>query len=242
MDPRELAPVPVQVDEDAVDDEVRRYVTGAITPAPRPPWRIENAGQADWCMRRLNDVDRAVQEYSDQITLWSDAKARLARARTWYEARLQDWALANRTDAVKTFPLPHGTVSTTRTGEGIMLVDAERAVEWAQQHAPQAVKTEYSLLVSQLGDDAVIVDMVEAWRGVNAEGEIHVLELVDAVEWTEKRQADAAQLLADTLGDGPWQVTVERSHRAVVDRDGVPVPGLAVRPAKVTAKVRGAGL
>ena len=228
------------VDEDAVMAEVAEFVGqhGAKVPAPvrAEPWRIKSLGEADWAMRRLAEAEARVQQYRDEVALWNDALRRIESAEQFFHDRLTEWALAERTKDRKSFPLAHGTVSTREQGEAIEVVDEDAIVTHAESSADLAgavkVTKKWSLAeMKNLEHPPRIVDMIVAFEAISKEtGETETLEVEPSVFTQSKLDA-----VVEAMGDG-YQVTAI-TERAVVDRFGGVVPGLAVRPKRVTAHV-----
>lgn len=232
MDWDALAAVESPVDEAAVEAELTEYVTGDEVAGPRrEPFRIQSVGAADWCMRRVAEAQRRVQDYKDQVTLWTAALRRVEAAGEWFEARLKEWGVAQRTKDTKTFPLAHGTVRTSSKRAAIIVTDEEAAIAWAEQHCPEAVKTEKSFLVSRVSPAAGIMDCVVAWEAINKEdGELQRIP----VDSPRPLNAEVLEGVRDRMPGHHVEAEVEAM---VVDAAGVPVPGLGVRPGETTATV-----
>lgn len=235
MDWKTVVALPPEVDEDAVAQELVAHVEDKPELAPREPWTIKTLGQADWCMRRVAEAEAIVAELDDEIGRWRAARTRAAAAADWFVARLKEWGLAEReqTPSRATLTVPHGTVSTRKSTERIEVVDEPLAVAWAKQSCEDAVKVEYSLLVSRLGACVRIADMVREWRATRiTTGEVEHQPQQPVVEFTAERLAEVQQRLGDefVVEAGIW--------RMAVDALGVPVPGLGVRGATTTATVR----
>lgn len=139
------------VDEAAVWAEVEVAVDGPGSELRPVPWKITGLGQAGWAMKKLAEL-RAVQaQYDDEIERWRRAQVRVRSAAGWFEDRLKEWAITERTTTIKSFTLPAGTVSTRQAAQPrIIVTNDEAAVAWAEVKCPEAVKVEKSLLVSKL--------------------------------------------------------------------------------------------
>lgn len=232
MDLDKVAGIEPAVDEAAVEAELARYLAGEPEPEGREPWRITTVGQADWAIEQVAAAHRRRQGYQDEIDLWGAALKRLTAAASWLEERLKEWAAANRTDKVKSFPLAHGTVATRASKRAIDVVDEGAAIGWAKTAAPDAVKVEESFLVSMVGDAARIVEVIVAYESIDkATGGI------ERVPTPKPAVFDAAKFerLRARLGDG-YEVRPVMDW-AVLDTADNLVPGLAVRPERVTATV-----
>lgn len=235
MDLEHLAGIEPAVDEDAIQDEVEHYLGGVEL--HREPWKITNIGQADWAMRRVAECRALAERYDGEVLLWQAARGRIDGAVDWFEDRLKEWAIAERTPSVKTLRTAHGTVATRESKPKIAVVDEEAAIVWAKTARPEAVKMTERFLVSEIGDAASIGAVAVAWVATNKQtGEVERIEIAQHKQWTPER----SQIIQDTMGDG-YVVDVEL-QAAVIDVEGVEVPGLAVVDGKVTATVTPLGL
>jgi len=233
-DMQKMLAMPEPVDEPAIMAEVESWVNADedARPARREGWRIESLQQADWVMRKLAEVQTLGLEYQATIEAWKHAYNRIADAGQWFEDRLAEWAILNRTSTVKSFATPHGTVKTRSNPARVVIVDEDAAVEWARAHMPAAVRTSYKLLVSELSDeDAHIGALVTAWVSIHkVTGEQETLPITPVV-FTPELLAD----LQEAIGDE--HVVEAVTEPAVVGRDGKVIPGLDVRPSTVTASI-----
>lgn len=232
MDLDRVAGVEPAVDESDVQAELERYLSGEAEPAGREPWRITTVGQADWALEQVAAAHRRRQGYQDEIDLWTAALKRLTAGAEWLEERLKEWAAAERTDKVKSFPLAHGTVATRKSNRAIDVVDEDAAIEWARSACPDAVKKVESFLKSNVGDAARIAEVIVAYEAVNT-----LTGDVERVPTPKPAVFDAAKFerLRDRLG--PDYTVQPIMDWAVLDQQDLPVPGLAVRPESVTATV-----
>lgn len=236
MDLERVAGVETPVDEDDVQQEVEAYVAGS--PARREPWRITNLGQADWAMRRLAECRALAERYDDELLLWKTARAKISAAGEWFETRLKEWAIEQRTAGVKTIRTAHGTIPTRESKPRISVADEGAAVEWARGACPDAIKKVETLLVSQLGETARIDRVAVAWVGTNKEtGEIERLPTVVIPMPIAEARLSTVQT---KLGDG-YVVEIE-TQPAVVDVEGQPIPGLAITEGSITATVTPLGV
>lgn len=229
------------VDEAVVDAEVEAYIEGHA-PA-REPWAIRTMDEADWCLVRVAKVRALLAEYDDTIALWKNARARMERAAEWHEARLKEWAIDRRAPGMTSVTLGHGTIRTTKRGPAVEIVDEDAAIEWARVAAPEAIRTTESLLVTKLKDVVRIDDVVTGWRVIDREtGE--TIEYMTPAEMAEI--ADGQIVSVEVPGRRVSIVNTDGEHVAtadaelapgVVDAAGVLVPGLSVRPAKISASI-----
>jgi hypothetical protein len=231
MDLERIAAVELPVDEAVIEAELNDYVQGAPLAGRIEPWKITNVGQADWVMRKLADVTAYRQELDDQVSLWQAARDRVKRAGEWFEARLREWAIAQRTKERKTFPLAHGTVGTRESKARITVFDEQLAIEWARKACPGAIKKSESFLISQVTEAkaASIEEFVVAWR------------VTDKATGEQTEHAPGSVVEVDDLRASGHVVEMITELR-VVDAEGKLVPGLGVREAEVTATVTPLGL
>lgn len=229
-----IAGVEAPVDEDVVLAEVEGYVRGWSVEAPRP-WRIETAGQADWAMRRLAETQAHRNEYQQEIVRWKSALEKMVRAGEWFEMRLKEWGIRQRTPSRKTLTTAHGTVATREQKARIEVIDEDEAVAWAAKACPDAVKTTQELLVSKIGDAARILEVIVAFEATMKDtGEMQRLP-VEPVLFTD----EAVAAVQERIGAG---FHVKAITELQVWSDDGPVPGLGVRPGQVTATVNPLGL
>lgn len=235
----QVAGIEPPVDEQAVQQQIESYVAGN-NHVGREPWTITTLGQANWALQRLGEAEAVTRRYADEIALWTSAARRLRLGAGWLEDRLKEWGVVSRTRQTKSFSLAHGTVSTRETPARIVVADEAVAIEWARAACPDAIKREEALLVSRLDGAARIVDVVVGYDAIHGStGEVQRLKItMDA--W---RPVDAMvpQLEDVRSGLDGWTVT-QVTVAAVVDVQGVVVPGLAVKPGEVTATVKALGV
>lgn len=236
MDLERIAGAP-GVDEQSVEAEIDEYLGGDRS-GSREPWSITSLGAADWAMRRYSDALALVQRYDDEIFLWNKAKERIGGAASWFEDRLREWAISERTDKRKSFPLAHGTVS-TRTVPAKARVDDEAVVlEWARTACPDAVDVvpaHERFLISK--STAAVVHVVVAWEAIDkTTGEVQRIDVDPPI-------ADGRERL-ERLRERMPTFTVEAVYDlAVVDgATGLVVPGMSVVPASTSASVKPLGL
>lgn len=239
MELDKIAGLPVEVDENAVENELMAYVDGRQElPMRHEPWSIASLGAADWAFRRLAELRARMRGYDEEIALWTQAKGRLGNAASWFEDRLAEWAVREReaTPKIKTFATAHGTVSTRETKPRIEVVDEEVAIAWAQVHDHAAVKVDTSLLVSKLVV-AHIGQLVVAWRATSKEtGETERIVIEPPKPLTDEWR----QAIVDKIGDAFTVEPVFADY--VLDDNDQPVPGLGVRAGYISPTVTPIGL
>lgn len=238
MDLQRIAGVEPPVDEAAVQEEVAAYLGGVEL--RREPWRITSLGQADWAMRRVAECRALAERYDGEVRLWQAARSKIVGAADWFEDRLKEWAIAERTEANKTIRTAHGTVPTRKSKPKITVVDEGAAIAWAKTACPGAVKVVESFLVSVAdGTGAYIANVPVGWVATNKDtGEVERIPSIDPPDSILIAERLAA--VKERMGDR-WLVEVE-TQPAVVDADGRPVPGLDVTPGRITATVTPLGI
>jgi hypothetical protein len=233
-----IEPAP-PVDVSHVEAELTAFLGGDTPPAElrmRGPFAISDSAQADWCMERLAELDHLARDYADRILLWQEAQKRAVAARAWFETRLSEWAAARRTKTVKSFPLAHGTISTREVQPRVTVVDEDAAVAWAKQHAPDAVKTTHSLLVSKVGDRVRLWTVVTGYNAIHqTTGETQHID-VDPPQLADPKVL--TELRARMEGYTVEPITTVEAR----DDKGRPVPGFGVIDGKVSVTVKPLGL
>lgn len=231
MDLERIAGVEPPVDEDAVHEEVAAYVGGVEL--HREPWKITSLGQADWAMRRFAEARALAQTYQDEIDLWTVPLKKIRAAAGWFEDRLKEWAIEQRTPSLKTIRTAHGTIPTRQSQPKITVVDEAEAIGWGWRVAPDTIKQTEKFLVSAIGDRASIVECVVAYESVDkTTGEVERIPVMGSPVPLVPAMLDQ---LRERMGDG---YTVDAvTEPFVVDVEGMIVPGLTVTPGDVTATV-----
>jgi phage host-nuclease inhibitor protein Gam len=229
MDWSTIAALPAVVDEEQVQAEVEAHLGGR--PAPeREPWKITSIGAADWAMRQLGIAQRTAGEYADQVAMWTEAAARVRSAAAWFDARLKEWAIAERTEQRKSFPLAHGTVSTRKVGASITVVDEDAVIGWARTACPDAIRTVESIIVAPLKAAASIVEHVVAFNATDkATGETERHEVSPVPVDPEK--------IAGLREAMEYHVIEVETVLLAVDSTGKEIPGVEVTPGKISASV-----
>lgn len=231
MDLERITGAPAPVDEQEVGAALAEWMSPTDLAADSAPaWSITSLGAADWAMARVAELRRIEREYADQIALWEAARQRAANGVEFFEHHLEEWALGERTEKRKTFPLAHGTVATREVRPRVIVTDEEAAITWCAKHNPDALRSTTKVLISEV---AVRVGHVVV--GYTAQhkttGEVETVRLPAPKPST----ADDIAVIAARLGDD-W--TVEAiTDLAAIDSDGLPVAGFGVQPGHVSASV-----
>lgn len=232
MDLDRIAGVEPPIDPDLLTQQVRAWMDGD---EDEPALDIADIGTANWCLQVIGEAKQRAQGYDDQIQLWTEAKRRVLGLAEWLELRLEEWAVANRTERTKSFPLAHGTIATRKGSPGIDVVDEPAAIAWAKiNDVAEAVRTTEKLLTSLL-EHVHYGKVVVGYEAIDrTTGEV---ERID-VEPTPPSDL-VLQMMRDKL---PHSNVSAIEVDAVVDDKGHPVPGLAYRTPTVGATVRPLGL
>lgn len=235
MDLERLVGVAPPVDEDAVTAVLQQRLDGM--PVAMPARWVDTPGKADWCAQRLAEVEALARRYRDEVALWTDAVRRVQSVGDWFRDELASWGIAQRTRAVKTVPLAHGTIATRENPARIRVVDEDAAVAWAEVMDADAVKVEKSVLVSKL-TRATLQHVLLGLDVTDTEtGDTHLEAIPADAQLPVKSRTVQAYLDRWAAMNPTWRCEPIIELR-VVDPDGRPVPGLAVVPAEVRATVR----
>jgi hypothetical protein len=251
-------------DEPFTDAELDEVLsTGLDVPEGHPlarvtAWRIESDEDAEWAMRKLVEVVAEREPIDLQHDEWvrrieANRKALvepLSRRQARWELLLEDYVLRVRDASagkVKSIKLPSGKLATTGSDEAVELADEEAVLAWVNT-LPEPERAELlskpKPLVSALRKRAGIVEQ-------------HV------VETRFKARLFCEHLVGmrteDPFPDAPWKAgdevpcetcgtrqrvelveieTEELATKVVLDTTtGEPIPGVTIRPPKVTPRV-----
>lgn len=119
------------------DDESGNEATDRIE-----RWEIEHPGEAAWAMAHVAAATAEIEmhqanydEWRARLDAWLDHTTRRARqTREFFTGHLGRWALANRTDKVKSFELPAGKVTTKAGSVTLEVEDQDLLFEWLDNH------------------------------------------------------------------------------------------------------------
>lgn len=229
---------PAVPDPEAVEEEMWEYVTDAPV-ARDAPWQITSLAAADWAMAKLAELHAAADEYDLMALRYSDAAKRLRKAGQFFNDHLEAWAIAERTDAQKSFPMAHGNVTTSAHKPKAIVDDEAVLIEWARTKAgedvaDQIVKVEESIRLTEWRRLVRVDDLVTEWEAIDkASGETQRVPLTKPVRFTPERLAKVQA----KMGDGFTVTAVTELAVFYLDAD-TPVPGSAVQEAYTTASVK----
>lgn len=233
----------------ALMDMDARFITDSPVTAARR-WTVTDDGAAEWAMRHIVTANAELEKLREQaddwearIHQWFTQRARPLQAKVAFmDAHLERYALARREadEKAKTLTLPSGKVRTTGSSPKVVIVvcadgTTPAAMEWARQHAPEAIETTHRLLVSRLREHVWPHRVVTDARVTTSCG------CVTNVRDDEGLDLPAVGAVTECVPCARPAVVVvveERAHRwVVVDAEGAHVPGVDVDPGAVTAKV-----
>lgn len=215
---------------------------------------------ADTRSQQLDVAERAA-EWAQRIQAWWDnAAGPLERRAAFFTGHLERWAVAEREATGKaTVTLPSGVVRTRATAAAVEVLDDAAVVEWADstltalalsEVVPPPAPAARRAHVVPLRRYATITEVVDHAVLTLADGE--VLEWVrlgatgdyagTAPYVSSSRCPGITDLWPPVADEGEAQRLVARvevlhSHDEVRGPNGLPVPGVTIRPAAVTATV-----
>lgn len=229
-------------------------------------WRIEDDGAAEWAMRRLamaeEDLARIAaqaDEWRKPIDEWQDHQARRPNsAAAFFRAHLEGYALRVQDASggdIKTVALPSGKVGTRENPARMAVDDPTVLLEWAKEHAPQAVAERVPL--TALKEVAAVAEVVTLAK-------VTLSPCGCIVAWSRSNGPKFRALAPVSLSDavrGPWlpglpgladgvecpecasealtgRIDVEATVNEPLTAEGVRVPGVYVEPATVTATAK----
>jgi hypothetical protein len=204
-------------------------------------WFPSDDRGAEWAMRNLarfteqrEGVRKQATEWMRQIVEWLEREEKtLARATTYFERVLQQYALARRVidEDAKTLRLPSGEVRTTARQATLKIVDEAALIAWLKNHAMSAVITvEESVKVTDLKGVAAIVSEPGVWQVGFDCGDTFDTKDPDDLRFCRVCGAEGAVLDLK-------QIVFATATPVLIGHPAVVIPGVEVEPAQVTAKV-----
>lgn len=218
-------------------------------------FRIDGPRTARWAIAKLRLHRDRLTEIETLAAEWrAPLAAEMARIDEWVAAEsarphqsvsyfanlLEQWAIENRTDTVKSFKLPGGTVSTRETAAKFEITDMDAAVTYAADHG---LGTKVTTSITDLKPAVKIVD-----RLVYVDGALvpHAM-----TRWVPTHSAYDIEFTGADPHDGRWEALDPDTGEIlpadalivegpfVVDvATGRPVEGLKPVPGAVTASVK----
>lgn len=211
--------------------------------ASQPPWEITSDGAADWAMVQLSTAAATLAQLKEQRAGWlqlvdqwfKNASAPVERTVTFFEFHLQGYAMQRRAESprdkkgeptLKTLQLVTGRVSTTGQPERVIVTAETDVVEWAKR-ATALVDFEHEAHVGTWQDHHGVTHWIVPVAALG------VVKRVESVLVSELRKF-VNIVDVDVAPEGSDEPLIVRR---AVGPDGEAVPGVAVIPADVTAKV-----
>jgi hypothetical protein len=146
----------IRVDDFYIDADTGE-VLGMMEPAER--FHVHDQHSAEWVLSKRFDIEarkyalerQKAALIANMDVLIAEQDARLKWLDMRFAGELRDWA-AQMLAGLKTRTLktPFGRLSFRKTPAKITVVDADKALEWAWEHHPQAVKTSHRFLISEV--------------------------------------------------------------------------------------------
>lgn len=238
------------------DDELYARIMGS---------RIETNDHAEWALRKLALLGETLDMINTQHDEWArrieQNRGKLVaplQARVHhFRGQLEDYMVRVREasgDKVKSIPLPSGKLASTGSDEAVEILDEPAVVAWIMtlpddERAP--LLSAPKPLVSQLRSRAAIRDqamVLVRWRArlfcehyveqetTHADGEDTTPPWITGEELecdvcNEKARVELVELETEPV-----------THKVVLDVETAePIPGLGVRPAKITPRVEVTG-
>lgn len=211
-------------------------------------WRIDGTGSAAWALAKVAEAERAIEDATAQAVEWYsridawlvEQTAPHRRTQAFFTAQLERYALGVREmdPKRKSLALPGGKVQTTGKSAKVVVTDEEAVIEWAWQHAPQAVKRQVvtSLSLTELRQVvkprklltlAWVTNSCGCTVSVRDDEGLTIPDVGTLVESCSECGQEALIGKVEELAYR-WLATTE---------DGEHVPGVDVQPDEVTAKV-----
>lgn len=104
-------------------------------------WCVDSEEKAAWAAERILEGREAILRLERQFERnLTRAHRELARRESFLGAQLKAWAQANPPRRGKTIHLATADLSFRRTAGGIVIENEEQALEWAEQHCPEAIR------------------------------------------------------------------------------------------------------
>lgn len=111
---------------------------------------VDTLGKANWCLKKINAIRKQLQDNDSfaneelaKIKIWQDKEAeRLNRELQHFEIILRPFAEEQLKDSKKKSQnLPNGVFGFKKTAESVEIVNKEALLAWAQNQAPEYIKT-----------------------------------------------------------------------------------------------------
>jgi len=112
-------------------------------------WRVENLIDADWCLKRIANLQREIAEneaieaaHIQRLKLRTLAlNERVARGVRFFTGAIQAYAEQHRPELCpgkkKSRALAHGSIGWRKVGGGLTVTDQAKLLEWAKAKSPE---------------------------------------------------------------------------------------------------------
>lgn len=151
-----------QIETTVIDGLIINVLTGEIVGEEKPEFRVTDEASAEWVLEKILNAEADAAREQIKLNavkerLEANIKASKARAEfftTKYANDLEDFARTQLEGAkTRTLKLTWGSLSFRTTKGGLRVADPEKALAWAKDNAPEAVKVSESFLISQVPDE-----------------------------------------------------------------------------------------
>ncbi len=160
-----------------IDGIIYDSETGECLGTVKPEFHVTDQASAEWVLEKASALDQDIAGLTARknalianmdvmIKEKSNQKAGLLYR---FGPELEHFAKENLPKGKKTWTCPFGSVGFRATQAKIEVQDEERAMAWAKQFAPEAIKVKESLLKSLIPDD-LITKFLDDPTGADAEG------------------------------------------------------------------------
>lgn len=133
---------------------------------PTPEFTVHDEDTARWVLTKIGKAEAAVTAIdADADVVWAEtiianadkkraqAKAKLDWLHTRFDGELAEYAKAQLDGKSKTWSTTVGRVSFRTVKGGLRVVDAERALTWAKDNAPDCIKTTEEFHITKLNEE-----------------------------------------------------------------------------------------
>lgn len=161
-----------------------------LGPAPKgAKWTPETVADAEWIGERLSELDAQMQALeSRKAALVANIDSMIADVKRHrdgmlykYTPALEKIALENLPQGKKTWTSPFLKIAFRTNPARLKVEDEAKALEWAKERCPEAVKVKESFLVSLLPDDVEAMLMAAPAAGFIVEPERETVKIETGV-------------------------------------------------------------
>jgi hypothetical protein len=134
---------------------------GEIVAVERPGFHVNDSSSAEWLLEKLQEQDAqivALNARKAAICENLDTQIKQAQNRRngllfKYEGELVEFARQNLPEKKRTWISPFGSVKFTTQPARLKVADPDRALQFAKEHNPEAIKVTEEFQISKLGAD-----------------------------------------------------------------------------------------